>query len=108
MSIDTTFKPATPTVLVGATAVAVVDKGAYQGVTTFRVRCVNVAAQYLTWGPTSGVTAAGAPIAGTPVQNTIGLAAAGVAYIEVPSASFFIASAAASFEVTGGTGGTGG
>lgn len=108
MSIDTTFKPIGATALVGVTAVQVCDKGAYLGVITFRVRCVNAAAQYLTWGSQSGVASAGAPTAGSPVQNTIGMAPGAVAYLDVPAASYFISGSAASFEVTGGTGGTGG
>jgi hypothetical protein len=42
-------------------------------------------------------------------MNTIGMTAGGnAAYIEVPAGSFFIASVAASFEITPGSGGTGG
>lgn len=107
MSIDTTFKPIGQTVLVGVAAVAAVDKGAQAGVTTFRIRNTNVAANYITWGPTAAVTAAGAPVAGTPSVNTIGVPIGGVVYLEVPAASFFIATLA-SFEVTPGTGGIGG
>ncbi len=107
MSVDTTFKPLGPTTLVGVTAVAPMTKDAAGGVTTFRLRCLATA--YLTWGPSSSITAAGAPSAGTPSSNTIGMTTGGnAAYIEVPAGSFFISSVAASFEVTPGSGGTGG
>jgi len=105
MSIDTTFHPITQTVLVGTTAVQVAPDTQLDA-TTFRVRCL--AAAYLTWGPT-GVTAKGAPAAGVPVFNTLGMSVVGsVMYIEVPSNSFFISNVAASFEITGGKGGVGG
>lgn len=106
MSIDTTFHPITQTVLVGAAAVQVATDTQLDA-NTFRVVC-KVAA-YLTWGNSSAITAKGAPIAGTPVFNTLGMPTVGsVMYIEVPANSFFIASAAAAFEITGGKGGVGG
>jgi len=105
MSIDTTFHPITQTVLVGAAAVQVATDTQLDA-NTFRVRCLVAA--YLTWGNKSTITAAGAPAAGVPVMNTIGMAAGGVMYVEVPANSFFIASAAAAFEITGGKGGVGG
>ena len=106
MSVDTTFKPIGATTLVGATALQLVDTEASAGDCTFRVRCLVTG--YLTWGP-SGVTSKGAPVAGTPSVNTIGMTAGGnAAYIEVPAASFFVSSNAAGFEVTPGSGGTGG
>lgn len=105
MSIDTTFHPITQTVLVGAAAVQVATDTQLDA-NTFRVRCLVAA--YLTWGNNSSITAKGAPAAGVPVMNTIGMAAGGVMYVEVPANSFFIASAAAAFEITGGKGGVGG
>jgi predicted branched-subunit amino acid permease len=106
VSIDTTFHPITPTILVGVTAVqAAVDT--QQDNTTFRVRCLVAA--YLTWGNKSTITALGAPAAGVPSANTLGMSVVGSAmYIEVPANSFFISSIAASFEITGGKGGVGG
>ncbi len=105
MSIDTTFKPSGPTTLVGVTAVAPMTRDAAAGVTTFRVRCLVTG--YLTWGPTNAV--ASITPAAAPAPNTIGMTSGGnAAYIEVPAASFFIASAAAAFELTPGSGGTGG
>jgi len=106
MSVDSTFKPMTATYLVTTAAVNIPEAfGA--GISTFRVKCL--AAAYITWGPTSSVTAKGAPAAGVPVVNTLGMATIGsVMYIEVPANSFFISSVATAFEVTGGEGGTGG
>lgn len=104
MSIDTTFRPTGPTVLVGVVATQVGDDLS-SGCSTFRVRCVT--AGYLSWG-TSAVTAKGAPAAGAPVANTIGMAAGGVGYFELPYNVYFISSVADGFEVTPGQGGTGG
>lgn len=108
LSVDTTFHPITQTVLVGATAVQVaIDT--QQDNTTFRVRCLSATSVYLTWGNSSTITAKGAPAANVPVMNTVGMMIAGsVMYIEVPANTFFIASAAAAFEITGGKGGVGG
>jgi hypothetical protein len=105
MSIDTTFHPITQTILVGATAVQV-STDTQLDATTFRVRCLATA--YLTWGGNSNITAKGAPGAGVPVFNTLGMTVGSVMYIEVPSNSFFISSAPTAFEITGGKGGVGG
>jgi hypothetical protein len=108
VSIDTTFHPITQTVLVGATAVQVATDTQLDN-TTFRVRCLSATSAYLTWGNKSTIVANAAPAAGVPVFNTLGMIGIGsVMYIEVPSNSFFIASAAAAFEITGGKGGVGG
>lgn len=106
MSIDTTFHPITQTVLVGVTAVQVATDTQLDA-NTFRVKCL--AAAYLTWGNAAAITAKGAPAAGVPVFNTLGMATIGsVMYIEVPANSWFISNVAASFEITGGKGGVGG
>jgi len=108
MSIDTTFKPIGLTTLVGTSAVQASPDPTSdsRACTTFRVRCLVAA--YLTWGSQASVTAAGAPGAGTPVNNTIGMSIVGeVEYLEIPYASYFISSVAASFEITPGIGGTG-
>ena len=108
MSIDTTFHPITQTILVGASAVQVAADTQLDN-TTFRVRCLSATSVYLTWGNSSGISANSAPTAGTPKFNTLGMMIAGsVMYIEVPANTWFIASAAAAFEVTGGKGGVGG
>jgi hypothetical protein len=106
MSIDTTFHPITQTTLVGATAVQVATDTQLDN-TTFRVLCLVAA--HLTWGNKSTIVANAGPVAGAPVFNTLSMLTVGsVMYIEVPSNSFFIASAAAAFEITGGKGGVGG
>lgn len=106
MSIDTTFHPITATYLVGTSALQVAPD-TQQDNNTFRVKCLVAA--YLTWGNKSSITAAGAPTAGVPVMNTLGMATVGsVMYIEVPANSWFISSVAAAFEITGGKGGVGG
>lgn len=104
MSIDTTFRPLGPTQLVGVTPLQAADLSS--GCSTFRVRCL--VAGYLSWGSSSAVTAKGAPAAGSPVADTLGMAAGAVAYLELPYNSWFISNVAAAFEVTPGQGGTGG
>jgi hypothetical protein len=107
LSIDTTFHPITQTIQVGAAAVQVATDTQLDA-QTFRVRCLSATSVYLTWGNSSTITAKGAPGA-SPVFNTLGMIGVGaVMYIEVPANSFFIASAAAAFEITGGKGGVGG
>lgn len=102
MANDSAFSPGGPTVLVGATAVQIPLAGSINNVQSYRVRCLVAA--YLTWGP-STVTAAGAPTAGVPSANTIGMAAGAVEKLSLPDGNtWFIASAAAAFEVTPGEG----
>jgi hypothetical protein len=109
MSIDTTFAPRGPTVLVGAAAIQVVNAAGNvaSGITSFRVHNVNAAKQQLGWGTTSTNAVATAAAAGAP-QNVITIEIGGTIYLELPYNTFFIASAAASFEVTPGMGGVGG
>lgn len=109
MSVDTTFKPISPTVPFGTTggAVALVDKGAYLGVTTFRIRCVT--AGYIAWGSTASLAAPSAtPAVGVQLVNTLGFATGQTGYFEIPAASFFRGDGTGVFEVTPGSGGTGG
>jgi hypothetical protein len=99
MSLTSTFMPSGPTVLVGASAV---QANATSGsAVNYRVRCLVSA--YLTWGG-AGISAAGAPSAGSPVTNTIGMTAGGIETFTFPANSSFISSVAASFEVTPGEG----
>jgi hypothetical protein len=108
VSIDTIFHPIGQTVLVGLTAVQV-NPDTQLDCSAFRVRLIVAGPAYLTWGNKASITAAGAPGAGTPVMNTVGMVNIGtVLYIEVPSNSYFISNVAASFELTGGKGGVGG
>lgn len=108
MSIDTTFQPKTLTYLITTAALQIPEAGQV-GATTFRVRLIVAGPAYLSWGSSSSVTAKGAPAAGTPVANTLGMSGLGtVMYIEVPPNSFFISNVATAFEITGGQGGVGG
>lgn len=101
MTIDTVFKPLTPTSLVGVSAVQVAPD-AQNGGTTFRVRCLVSA--YLSWGFKSTITALGAPAAGVAVANTVGMTAGTVETFEIPTAAWFISNVAAAFEITNGQG----
>lgn len=107
MSIDSTFKPQTGTYLVGVTAVQIVEAFG-SGVVSFRVWNNAATIQYLTWGRNSGITAAGAPTAGVPSVNTIGIPIGAVVYVEVPANSYFIGNTGSAFQITGGEGGNGG
>jgi hypothetical protein len=111
MSIDTTFKPATQTTLVGLTAAQVGGPGGtatlQSGVTTFRIHNILAAAAVLGYGP-SAATAVATPAAANAPAFAITIAAGAVVYLELPSPTFFIASAASAFEITGGIGGCGG
>lgn len=108
MAIDTTFKPMIATYLVtSGTALQPVPKDAALGVNSFRVKNTAATRQYINWGLSApGIPVA--PAAGVPTINCIGLEGGGVAYIDVPPSSFFNCSATATFEVTPGSGGTGG
>lgn len=108
MSIDTTFKPVTATYRFDNSAAVQVKEAAQGGCSTFRIKNLDPARQWFTWGP-AGIAAAVAPALGTQSPNTIGLEPGGVIYIEVPAASFFRGSIVTTgFEVTGGQGGIGG
>lgn len=105
MSIDTTFRPISPLTFVGATAVQIIAQGANTGAAgTFRVRNISSSVQYFTWGSTSAVTSAGAPTAGVPSSNTVGLLPNSVESFEIPVYSWFIASSSTGFEFTAGIG----
>ena|ERR1700728_4587473 len=118
MGVDTTFQPKTPTYAVDSSAAVVID-GRQDGVTSWRIRLVEVTpavggTAYIKWanGNATAPTAPTAPVLGTPVVNTLGVNLGQTLYIEGVGAWLqFIASvaiAAANFEVTGGQGGTGG
>lgn len=105
MSIDTTFRPITPLTFVGASAVQVVATGSPSpAVVSFRVRNLSSSPQYFTWGTTSSVTAGSAPTSGNPTSNTIGMIGSSVETFEIPGQSWFIASSATGFEISGGQG----
>jgi hypothetical protein len=103
MSIDTTFKPFSPSFAVASGAP--VQSAAPVGVTTFRiVNTTAAAAARVSWGKTAALT----PVPAAPGPNSILIQLGGVLYIEVPGDSFFNVSAAATVEITGGQGGVGG
>lgn len=112
MSIDVTFKPLTPTALLGTTPAQIAaDSSCSAGMTSFRVSSVAAARAYVAWGPHAAGLTAAAPTgtsAATVSVNTIGVPVGGTVYIEAPASSFFVSSIAAGFEVTGGSGGVGG
>jgi hypothetical protein len=105
VSIDTTFKPTGPTVLIAATATQVATQNA-GGVYSFRVVNLATAIQRFSWGRTAAAATAlggAAPTAaGTP--NTITMLGGTVETFEIPVDSFFIASSATGFEFTPGQG----
>lgn len=104
MSVDTLFKPLGPLTLIGTSAVQVVQQGnANAGVLSFRVRNLLSTAAYFSWGP-AAVGAPVAPTAGVPSPNTIGMLPTSVETFEIPAYSYFIASAAAAFEIQPGQG----
>jgi hypothetical protein len=103
MSIDTVFKPLGPTVLVGVTAVQVVASGTGSNYSSIRVRNTATTTQYFTWGG-AAVAALGAPTAGVPSANTIGMAAGATETFDIPPALFFIGNTASAFEMTPGQG----
>lgn len=100
MANNSAFGPNGPTVLVGVSAVQV---QATQNVVvqSYRVRCLVTG--YLTWGPTNSVTSVGAPAAGVPSANTLGMTAGNVESFCLPN-GWFIASGAGAFELTPGEG----
>lgn len=104
MSIDTTFKPMGPTVAVGTSAVQVVNVAGNvaSGITSFRI--VNITATAASIGYGTSATNALSTIPGFAVT----VPPNGVCYLEVPYNTWFIASAATTFQVTPGMGGVGG
>lgn len=112
MSVDTTFKPMTPTYAVDNSAAVQIKEAQQAACVTFRV-VAKTASGYLSWGQTSSVAAPTAPALGASGmrENTIGVLLNVPVYIEVPPGSWFIGNAAfatSGFEITGGQGGTGG
>ncbi len=86
--------------MVSASAVQI---GPGLGGQSFRVQNLSTSVQYFTHGATSSVTSVGAPTAGVPSQNTIGMLPTSV---EVFSGllPYMIASSATGFLVTPGDG----
>lgn len=108
MSVDTTFAPRGQTFLIGTGAAQVVTPGnSMSGAVSFRIHNVNAAKQTIGWATNAASAVATAPAAGAP-QTVMTIEIGGTIYLELPYNTFFIASAAASFEVTPGNGGVGG
>jgi hypothetical protein len=99
MASANAFTPNGPTVLVAASAVQISAIGS----NSYRVRNLSASAQYFTHGAASSVTSVGAPTAGVPSQNTIGMLGSSVETFSnlLP---WMIASSATGFEVTAGDG----
>jgi hypothetical protein len=112
MSIDVTFQPKGPTVLLGTTPAQVVPPGTGPGIVSFRIAnnvLASPAATRLGWGDTSAKTSSAAPTGATQATsaNSINIAAGAVVTLEFPSTIWFVASAAISLEITPGQGSTG-
>ncbi len=102
MAVNGAFSPSGPTFLVGATAVQIAPANALTNM-GYRVRNLSSSAQYFTHGSANTVTSAGAPSAGTPSANTIGMLPNSVETF-ANLLPFMIASSATGFEVTPGEG----
>jgi hypothetical protein len=76
-------------------------------ITTFRIHNILATAQVLGYGPQAATAVATAAAANAPAY-AMTISAGAVVYLELPSNTFFIANAAAAFEITGGIGGCGG
>lgn len=108
MSVDTAFQPKYPTSLVGTGAVQVIPPGTGpSGMMSFRCTNTNAAAIRLGWATSSAAASSAAPTGATQatIANSINIAIGGTVTLELPSTTWFIASAA-SVEVTPGQGAT--
>lgn len=108
MSTTAAFCPQGSTVLVTNAAVQVPGEATGGVAQSYRVRNLASTPQYFTWGATNAVTSVGAPTAGVPSANTIGMLGSSVEtfVINAPGAGtlWFIASTATGFEFTPGEG----
>lgn len=105
MSTTSAFIPQGPTYLVVATAIQCPSSMTLSNpVQSFRVRNLSASPQYFTWGTASTVTSVGAPSAGVPSANTIGMLGSSVETFMLPPNAWFIASTATGFEFTPGEG----
>jgi hypothetical protein len=111
MSIDVTFHPLQPTVVVVTTAAqAVAPSVGNAGVSSFRVYNSATGAFVLGWGTTAAnaTAAAAAGVALTP-GNWVTINTATACYLELPAATWFCGGTGATgFQVTPGFGGVGG
>jgi hypothetical protein len=104
MALNSTFSPQGPTYLLVGTAIQILSNG-QNAVQSYRIRNLSSSSQYFTWGAASSVTSVGAPSAGVPSANTIGMIGNSVETISgLPVGVWMIASSATGFEVTPGEG----
>jgi hypothetical protein len=114
VSVDTTFKPTGPAILVGTSPVQI-QVGGNQGSIgdAVYVRCLAAAASsaYFFYGPSAAALASlptvpptGATGA-TSAPNALGMFGQTVKVFQIPSNSFVVASAAGAFEMVPGVGG---
>lgn len=104
MATGNAFVPQGSTYLVVAAAVQVLSAATGGVAQSFRVRNLSSTVAYFTWGATSGVTSVGAPSAGVPSANTIGMLGGSVETFSLPATAWFIANNATGFEFTPGEG----
>jgi len=102
MAVNGSFAPNGPTVLVDNTARQIAPMNAVTN-PGYRVRNLSASVQYFTHGATNAVTSVGAPAAGTPSNNTIGMLPGSVETF-ANLLPWMIASTATGFEVTPGEG----
>jgi hypothetical protein len=103
VSLETTFKPMQPTVIVTtATVQAVAPSVGNAGVASFRVYNAAAAAQIIGYG--TSATNAAAVIPGNAVTVPPGASC----YMDLPAATWFIGNTGSTFQVTPGQGGVGG
>jgi hypothetical protein len=118
MSVDTTFQPKTSTYAVDNTAGGVTIDGRQAGVTSWRIRWIQItpvfgSSGYIKWAPPgSSPSAASGPAIGFPLPNEIGVNLGQTVYLDGIGADLtFIGNAGGGtsyFEITGGQGGCGG
>lgn len=99
--MDKPFAPTGPAILVNGSATQIGNLG--YGGNCWRVRNLSASTQYFTTGTTNGVTSVGAPSAGVPSANTIGMIGNSVEVFSA-LAPWMIASTSTGFEVIPGDG----
>ena len=96
------FAPQGPTYVIGGTAVQCRSVGG----TSYRVRNLQNTQQYLTWGSSDQVTAAGPPTTDVPSEDTIGMDGNRTEVFSLPTNAWFVSDRVGdTFEVTPGEGG---
>jgi hypothetical protein len=101
--ITAAFQPQGPLTLLGLTPIQIQPAtGDGSRASNYRFHCL--VAGYFTWASTNLVVPAGAPTAGVPSVNTIGMAAGATEKFTLPVGSWLVSSVAAAFEVSVGEG----